>query len=169
MTNLQHRLWHNINETPTPRWVERWRTPERTRSLVIAYFSFLSLSLLTEIGIFFSFHFMWPLFIFMTAAMVAWTMLRNTIGAKDMAPRQALDDYENQVLDQWRSRALTLLNLLLAVGAAAALLIGLVLGDQIRTPIFATATAIFLIFTYLAVSTLPAVGFALTFNRPAED
>ncbi|AIT60504.1 hypothetical protein [Corynebacterium doosanense] len=169
MTNLQHRLWHTIDEAPTPRWAERWRTPERTRALVIAYFFFLALSLLMEIGIFLSFHFMWPLLVAMACAMGSWTMLRNTIGAKDMAPRHARDDYENQVLDQWRSRALTLLNALLIVGAVASILIGTIMGEQIRTAIFATATGIYLLFTYLAVSTLPAVGFALTFNRPTED
>ncbi|GAB3938892.1 hypothetical protein [Corynebacterium tapiri] len=169
MTNLQHRLWHSIDNTPTPTWVDRWRTPGRTRALVITYFTFLAVSFLCEVGMFFSLHFLWPLLAAMLVAMIAWTLLRNTIGAKDMAPRHALDEYENEVLDAWRSRALTLLNTLLVVGAAASIILGLVAADGIRTQIFATAVGIYMLFTYLAVSTLPAVGFALTFNQPAED
>lgn len=96
-------------------------------------------------------------------------MLRSTIRMRDTAPREELDDYEQAILDLWRGRALGVLSTLLVVGGVATIVLGLVFADHISTPMLAVFTGLYMIFSYLAITTLPAVGYALTFNQPTED
>lgn len=169
MPTLESRIYHWNRRQPEPAFVQKWRTPGRTRGLVISYFSLLAVALVAEVV---SLFWMPALALFVIAlmgAMVSWTILRNTINMKDAAPREELDGYEQSVLDRWRSTALRLLSILLFVGALGSIFIGVTFDDAISTASFSCVIGLYMIFSYLAVTTLPAIGYALTFNRPAED
>lgn len=169
MPALQERFWHWQTEQAEPDFVDRWRTPERTRALIITYFTALSLGLGLEIAALWSLHLIWPAIAGLFISMMAWTMLRNTIYMKDIAPRSELDDYEQHVLDLWRGRALGITRVLLFAGATAMIVVGVSFNALIPTSVFAVVAGLFLLFIYLAVTTLPAVGFALSFNRLIEE
>lgn len=168
MPTLQSKLWHWTDAQPEPGFVEKWRTPARTRALIVTYFTALFAGIGLEIGALWNVHLLWPAVAGLLVAMTAWTMLRNTIRSKDSAPREMLDDYENQVLDLWRSRALSIISVMLFTGGAAFILIAVGFADTLEVGPFGAVAGLYLIFTYLAVTTLPAVGYALTFNRPVD-
>ena len=46
----------------------------------------------------------------MVLSCIPWTILRVSIDSKDRKPLSSLDEYEAQVLDQWRRKALQLSN-----------------------------------------------------------
>lgn len=169
MPTLESRIYHWNQRQPEPAFVQKWRTPGRTRGLVISYFTLLAIALVAEVVSLFWLPALALFVIPLIGAMVAWTILRNTINMKDVAPREELDDYEQSVLDRWRATALRVLSILLVVGAMGSIFIGVTFDDTISTAIFSTVVGLYMIFSYLAVTTLPAIGFALTFNRPAED
>lgn len=169
MSNLQSRIWHWTNDQPEPAFVDKWRTPGRTKFLVATYFTALALALVLELAALWWIHFIWFFFIALLVAITSWTLLRSTINSKDGAPREVLDDYEQAVLDTWRARALNALSALLIVGAFAMIILGVVFDDEIPTAAFGAVSGMYMIFSYLAVTTLPAIGFALTFNQPTED
>lgn len=167
--SIEERFWKWQDQQPEPEFVERWRTPGRTKALIVTYFSTMTLALLLEIAALFWLHLIWPAMILLLVSMVAWTLLRNTIGMRDAAPREELDSYEQDVLDLWRNRALRVLGALLFVGALATIFLGVTFRDVIATGVLAVVTGLFMIFCYLNCTTLPAVGYALTFNRDPED
>lgn len=169
MTNPEARIWRWTEKQPEPAFVDKWRTPGRTRFLVATYFTFLTLALILELAALWWFPLMWFFFGALLIAVVAWTVLRSTIRMRDAAPREELDDYEQAILDLWRGRALGVLSTLLVVGGVATIVLGLVFADHISTPMLAVFTGLYMIFSYLAITTLPAVGYALTFNQPTED
>ena len=124
----------------------------------------------------------WALFamsIAIVLSCIPWTILRITIDSKDSKPLSILDEYEAQILDEWRRRAFKLSTFLLFVGGFATLLMGngfLVENDgflgggttgTIGTK-YLLGAGYYLLFSYFISATLPAVGYALTFNQNTE-
>ena len=109
----------------------------------------------------------------MVLSCVPWTILRITIDSKDSKPLSFLDEYEAQVLDEWRRRAFKLSTFLLFVGGFATLLVGnWFLGGGITGTIgtkYLLGAGYFLLFSFFISTTLPAVGYALTFNQNSEN
>lgn len=106
----------------------------------------------------------------MLGAMIAFTLLRISIGTRDRAPALVLDDYEQEVLTLWRGRAATAMSVaLIAGGIALAMLFPLLATESTpATPVAVTA-GLYMIFVHLAAGTLPTVGYAATFNRNPEE
>lgn len=108
----------------------------------------------------------------MVLSCIPWTILRVSIDSKDRKPLSSLDEYEAQVLDQWRRRAFKLSTSLLFVGGFATLLVGnWFLGGGITGTIgtkYLLGAGYFLLFSFFISTTLPAVGYALTFNQNTE-
>jgi hypothetical protein len=104
---------------------------------------------------------------------IPWTILRISIDSKDSKPLASLDEYEAQILDQWRRRAFKLSTSLLFIGGFATLLTGnWFLGGGITGTIatkYLLGAGYYLLFSYFISATLPAVGYALTFNQNSEN
>lgn len=118
----------------------------------------------------------WALFamsIAIVLSCVPWTILRITIDSKDSKPLSILDEYEAQILDEWRRRAFKLSTSLLFIGGFATLLAGnWFLGGGITGTIatkYLLGAGYYLLFSYFISATLPAVGYALTFNQNSEN
>ena len=109
----------------------------------------------------------------MVLSCIPWTILRVSIDSKDRKPLSSLDEYEAQVLDQWRRKAFQLSNAFLFAGGLVTLLVGnWFLGGGITGIIgtkYLLGAGYFLLFSYFISATLPAVGYALTFNQNSED
>ncbi|EET77699.1 hypothetical protein CORTU0001_1938 [Corynebacterium tuberculostearicum SK141] len=113
----------------------------------------------------------------MVLSCIPCTILRVSIDSKDRKPLSSLDEYEARVLDQWRRKAFQLSTALLFAGGLVPLLVGnWFLGGGIGggiTGIIGTkyllGAGYFLLFSYFISATLPAVGYALTFNHTSED
>lgn len=168
MTSLHTRFWEWQDAQPEPAFVNNWRTPSRTRTLIITYFTGLILGIGLEVAALWKLHLIWPAIAGLVVSMTAWTLLRWTIHSKDTAPRTALDDYEQQVLDLWRARALTIVGTMLFLGAFCTIVLGVIFSDTFGLAPFAAVVGLYMIFIYLAVTTLPAVGYALSFNQPVD-
>ena len=104
---------------------------------------------------------------------IPWTILRISIDSKDSKPLASLDEYEAQILDQWPRRAFKLSTSLLFIGGLATLLTGnWFLGGGITGTIatkYLLGAGYYLLFSYFISATLPAVGYALTFNQNSEN
>ena len=104
---------------------------------------------------------------------VPWTILRISIDSKDTKPLASLDEYEAQVLDHWRQKAFKLSTSLLIGGSAAAFIsnFGFLGADifELNSTKFLLGVGYYLLFSYFISATLPAVGYALTFNQNSED
>lgn len=50
MTNPEARIWRWTEKQPEPAFVDKWRTPGRTRFLVATYFTSLTLALILELA-----------------------------------------------------------------------------------------------------------------------
>ena len=118
----------------------------------------------------------WALFamsIAIVLSCIPWTILRISIDSKDTKSLASLDEYEAQTLDQWRRRAFKLSTSLLFVGGVATLLAGnWFLGGGITGTIatkYLLGAGYYLLFSYFISATLPAVGYALTFNQNSEN
>ncbi|MDT9407790.1 hypothetical protein [Corynebacterium rouxii] len=156
------------NGNPYP----RWRNPRSTHLLVTGYFVSLVLALIFELLMFIWIHFIWVFIACMFIAMTCWTILRSTIDLKDMAPEDRLDDYEKAVINKWRQRSLSTALSLLFIGGLAAIIAStsLIAPDSPLSPnLLAIFAGLYMIYTYLFASSLPAVGYALTFNRNPEE
>ena len=99
--------------------------------------------------------------------------LRISIDSKDTKPLASLDEYEAQVLDHWRQKAFKLSTSLLMAGSAAAFVsnFGFLGVDifELNSTKFLLGVGYYLLFSYFISATLPAVGYALTFNQNSED
>lgn len=150
----------------------RWRNPRSTRLLITGYFTSLTLALIFELLMFAWIHFIWLFIACMFIAMTCWTVLRSTIDLKDMAPEDRLDDYEKAVINQWRQRSLSTALSLLFIGGLAAIIASasFIATDSPLSPnLLAIFAGLYMIYTYIFASSLPAVGYALTFNRNPEE
>lgn len=166
MNNLQERYYnyarsHGLNH-------ENLRNPEATRALIAGYFLGLAVALLSQLAMAWSINFVWLFVVAILGAIICWTLLRATIDAKDAAPPHLLDSYEAEVLARWRTHAFTIFTAALMVGGVLLASLSFLLAD-ISGHIVGLLAGLFMVYLYLAVSTLPAIGYALTFNQPTED
>ncbi|RSZ61485.1 hypothetical protein EAH68_13085 [Corynebacterium hylobatis] len=106
-------------------------------------------------------HFLWFHFAALFASLVAWTVLRSSIDAKDTAPEQVLADR--------RRRSLRIFENLLILGGAAVIVLGFMFRKDIDVATMSVFAGIYMIMLYLSVGTLPVVGYALNFNREDAD
>ncbi|MCZ9295919.1 hypothetical protein [Corynebacterium yonathiae] len=165
------------NEAPVSTTIraERFRRPGPTRGLIASMYGCVAVSaIFLLIALALSSY--WALFamsIAIVLSCVPWTILRISIDSKDTKPLTSLDEYEAQTLDQWRRRAFKLSTSLLFVGGFATLLTGnWFLGGGITGTIatkYLLGAGYFLLFSYFISATLPAVGYALTFNQNSEN
>lgn len=170
MTDRQERKrrqWEFI--VGNSRTFERWRRPGPTRALIACYFSGLALAIVCLVATFVWFHFLWFYLVAFLGAMAAWTILRSTIDVKDTAPVEVIDDYEAEVLDLWRRRSFNLFGALLLIGGVGVIIVGAFFGRHIEVATMSTFAGMYMLMLYLTVGTLPAVGYALTFNHPEPD
>lgn len=166
-TEKQLQRWkHRADNTPR---LENLRSPRPTRLLITTYFTGLALAVLCLSGSFLWRHFLWFHLMALFTSMVAWTLLRATIDTKDSAPEQLLDSYEKEVLADWRRRSLRLFENLLIVGGTAVIFLGVMFSEHIDVATMSMFAGMYMIMLYLSVGTLPAVGYALTFNRSDAD
>ncbi|MCS5480483.1 hypothetical protein NYP18_12555 [Corynebacterium sp. YIM 101645] len=163
----QLRRWQYLADN-APRF-EELRRPRPTRALIAAYFTGLALAMVSLAGSFLWTHFMWFHFAALFTSMVAWTVLRSAIDAKDTAPEQVLDSYEQEVLADWRRRSLRIFEILLILGGAAVILLGALFREHIDVATMSMFAGMYMIMLYLSVGTLPVVGYALAFNRDDAD
>lgn len=169
MPVFSEKTYSFINSQPEPAYVARLRHPRATRVLIIGYFAALAIALLSEFAALRSLYLFIPFLIFMIIAMTCWSLLRQTIQAKDLAPRDQLDDYEASILAGWRRRAMTASSAVMVVTGVALITIAVTFSESPRLPGLCAVIGMFLIYAYLFISTLPAVGFALSFNRPIDE
>lgn len=95
-------------------------------------------------------------------SMICWSKLRGANKHADTTPEEELDEYERNVLDTWRKRALKAYSLLTGVGGFAFLLTGSLRDTPDSTALM--AAGYFMLFTFLVVYPLPMIGYAITFN-----
>jgi len=154
---------------------ERFRSPGPTRGLIASMYGCVAVSAIFLI-IALAFSAYWALFatsITIALSCIPWTILRISIDSKDTKPLATLDEYEAQVLDHWRQKAFKLSTTLLFVGGLAAFASNFrfLNGDtfEINSTKFLLGVGYYLLFSYFISGTLPAVGYALTFNQNSED
>ncbi|MEO5308914.1 hypothetical protein QKD99_03895 [Corynebacterium sp. c3Ub_189] len=154
---------------------KRFRRPGPTRGLIVSMYGCVAVSaIFLIIALSFSAH--WALIamsITIALSCIPWTILRISIDSKDTKPLATLDEYEAKVLDHWRQKAFTLSTALLFTGGLVTLLVGnWFLGGGITGTIgtkYLLGAGYYLLFSYFISATLPAVGYALTFNQNSED
>lgn len=154
---------------------ERFRNPRSTRMLLAIYLGSMAVAF-AAMPLFLVFSrfggpdgFFWPYVISVLISCTAWSILRCTIDIKDAAPDAALDEYEAEVLARWRRigfQALQWTTLVAGFGMA-------IIGGWFPA-VFPFDTALIIIGIALTLvvtvcSTLPAVGYALTFNASADS
>ena len=165
------------NEAPVSTTIraERFRRPGPTRGLIASMYGCVAVSAIFLI-IALALSSYWALFamsIAIVLSCVPWTILRISIDSKDTKPLTSLDEYEAQVLDHWRQKAFKLSTSLLIGGSAAAFIsnFGFLGADifELNSTKFLLGVGYYLLFSYFISATLPAVGYALTFNQNSED
>lgn len=150
-----------------------WRTPGRTRALVAAYFLGIAASasswILNLLQVFGLGTYLAVYIGGIMVSMVAFSMLRCTIDAKDLAPPDQLDDYEREVMARWHDRSHRTFEGALFIGGMGFILVSTFFYEYFHPAALGVSAGLYMIFTYLAVGTLPAVGFAATFNTDPHD
>lgn len=166
------RRWEKRQEQ-SGTWLSSWRNRTTTLRLVFSLWGLGALAfVLAVIGLWWR-----PAFIACLIAVllicVPWTLLRITINSKDDAPATVLDEYENSVVSFWNRITLRLLS---AWSFAFFLILSLTNSFSLYAAADIPSTwwngilgEIFLIVSLL-ITTLPAVGYALTFHtHPSTD
>ena len=103
----------------------------------------------------------------MLVAMVAWTIIRGANDSKDRLPEAELDEYERDIFATWRNRAFRIISALIPAGGMGFCVYAFFAGDTVDVTVL-IAAGLYMIFTYLFVSTLPMIGYAITFNRKED-
>lgn len=164
---MEERYWRYVTSRgPT---FHRLRNPRPTRALIAIYFVMMAVAIVCQLAMFRWPHAVWPFLVCLVIALGAWTALRSSIDVRDAAPRTELDDFEAEVLAVWRKRALTALVALLFFGAVTLFIVSAFFSGQLSTGTVGMVAGLFMLYSSGAVSTLPAVGYALTFNRNADE
>lgn len=164
---LQERYWRYVTANgPT---FPRLRNPRATKALITTYAVMMAAAIVFQLAMFRWPHAVWLFLVCLVIALVAWTVLRSTIGVRDAAPRDRLDDYESEVLAVWRQRALNVLLVLLFIGALTIFTVSTFFSGALSPATVGTVAGLFMLYSSSIVSTLPAVGYALTFNRDADE
>lgn len=148
-------------------WYSRFANPRHTRALITGWAASVAATILgvalTYLG---GDTWLIPGGLGALGVMVFWTLLRGSIRMRDSAPRELLDDYEAEVLDRWIRRGYrALAAVIYAVGMA--LILSATLLDTVSWEAL-VALGMLLIITMLTVTSLPAIGYALTFNADPE-
>ncbi|WP_448854175.1 hypothetical protein [Corynebacterium frankenforstense] len=168
--------WRRRAERP-PHF-ERFRNPRATRMLIAAYLGGMAVALAAMPVTLAVRHdygrdnvdstFLVVYLVGMLVSCIAWTVLRCTIDIKDSAPDAALDEYEVEVLSRWRRIGFQALQwITLVVAFAIAMIVGWIPDDfPFDTTLLIAGVTMLLVVT--VCSTLPAVGYALTFNTSAD-
>lgn len=164
---LQERYWRYVtSDGPT---FPRLRNPRATKALITTYAVMMAAAIVFQLAMFRWPHAVWLFLVCLVIALAAWTVLRSTIDVRDTAPRSELDDFEAEVLAVWRKRALNVLLALLFLGAVTFVIVPAVSSGRLDPAAVGTAAGVFMLYSAGVVSTLPAVGYALTFNRNADE
>ncbi|MCT1685231.1 hypothetical protein M3A74_10550 [Corynebacterium appendicis] len=160
-----------MTSTPPFPGAERVRNQKATRVLVAAYFTGLTVavllfiaSLATGMG---SIVFVVCYTASMLVSMVSWTIIRGANDRKDRVPEAELDEYERNVFTTWRNRAFRIISALNFLGGFSFCAYAYFAGDTVDVTVL-IAAGLYMIFTYLFVSTLPMIGYAITFNRKED-
>lgn len=153
----------------------RLARPRTTTALIATYAGSLAVAALSWLVITFAGGPSTPVLAIYLACMIlsalSFTCIRISIGSRDTAPAVALDDYENEVLQRWRSRAFLAMSWALSLGGFAFAFLGPAFLDPASdSPAHVAINAgLYMIFVHLATTTLPTVGYAAAFNRNLED
>lgn len=142
----------------------RWRRPGPTRGLIACYFSAVGLLPVALVATLFWSPAIWLYLAATVMMMVSWTLLRGAIDLKDSAPEEVLDEYERSVLATWRRRSQRLFSALLLAAGFAVMIIGTVFHERLTVIGLTVVCALTMFMIGLIAGSLPAVGYALTFN-----
>ncbi|MEJ4100765.1 hypothetical protein V5S96_10425 [Corynebacterium mastitidis] len=108
---------------------------------------------------------------FLLLTCIPWTLLRLTIDAKDDAPESVLYEYEQQVIASWNRLALRLLGYWVSFCAILLVFSG-TLDFPAHLGVSPTGWNVvfgeIVLISSLSLTSLPAVGYALTFNTDKE-
>lgn len=144
-----------------------WRSQSRRRVLVsvyviIAALTALGVSLIPSSNIYLS------LIPGLGALAILWTIIRITIDSEDQAPPEALDEFQFERLESYRSFAFRLYGFFSSAIAFFLITLGSVIPDLAVNPraIYMVAGYLLLLIT-LTVGGYPAL--ALAWNKPDED
>lgn len=149
---------------------EKFRNPRSTRMLLAVYLGGMAVAF-AAMPLFLIFPGVGFLALYMASALlgcVAWSALRCTIDIKDAAPDAALDEYEAEVLARWRRTGFQALQWITLVVAFAIMFIGGWVPQILPADKVLLIAGLALLFVVTICSTLPAIGYALTFNA-SED
>ncbi|MFV8381758.1 hypothetical protein [Corynebacterium hindlerae] len=145
-----------------------WRSQARRRMLVNAFVLIAALTTLGVLLIPASNLYLLTLIAGLGALAVLWTMIRTTIDCEDQAPPEALDEYQFERLEGYRSFAFRLYGFFGAALAFFLIALGAVLPDLAISP-----RSVYLVAGYLLLLTTLTVGgypaLALAWNKPDED
>lgn len=160
-----------MTSTPPIPGADRVRNPKATRALIATYFAGLSVAVILFIVLLTMGLHRTVFLVSYTAAIlisvVAWTYIRGANGRKDRVPEAELDEYERHVFATWRNRAFRIISMLNLIGGLAFSVFALFSRDSVD-PTALVAAGLYMLFTYLFVSTLPMIGYAITFNRKED-
>lgn len=159
--------WERVIDDSGP--ARRWRTPGRTRTLILCYFSAVGLLPATLAATLFWSPAIWFYLAAAVAIIVSWTVLRSAIDVKDAVPAALLDEYEQSVLARWRHRSHRLFMGLSLTGGVGVMAIGVVFHEDLTVTLMAVISALTMFMIGLLAGSLPAVGYALTFHRDADE
>lgn len=161
--------WERRNAI-TPR-LTSWATPTRTKLLItlMPILMLIGLTLIfialfqSNVAALYLGSISWAL------SMVPWTMLRATIRSKDTAPLAVLDELEQSVLDRGRRLALGVALWLLSIGGFGAIIATLFIENLPDSVTLCIIAGEYMLISAMIVSMLPAIVFALAFNKPVEE
>lgn len=145
-----------------------WRSQARRRLLVSSYMIIAGLTTLGVLLIPGSNLYLLPLIAGLGALAMLWTIIRITIDSEDQAPPEALDEYQFERLESYRSFAFRLYGFFSSGIAFFLITLGSVIPDLAVNPraIYMVAGYLLLLIT-LTVGGYPAL--ALAWNKPDED
>ncbi|MBF4554060.1 hypothetical protein [Corynebacterium suicordis] len=159
------------NQEKTEKMIPNWRTPQRQQLLINIFIGSLGLGFFTAFAFLFYVPALFLWLPFTVIMCVSWTMLRITIGSRDTAPLDVLDEYESAVLDHWRRRAYVGVSWSLLAMGGLLVFIGVSLGlGETSSEFLGKNTSSWMYFLglislllYITFSSLPAIGYARNF------
>lgn len=164
------RRWHR-RQSHYGDMLRSWRHRTPTLRLIAAFYGCQAVALISAVIA------LWwtPAFLgclaFLLLTCIPWTLLRLTIDTKDDAPESVLDEYERQVIASWNRITLRLLGYWASFCAGLLAFSG-ALDFPAHLGVSPTRWNVVLgeivLIGSLSLTSLPAVGYALTFNTDKE-
>lgn len=159
------------NQSRSTNMLRSWRRRAPTLRLIAALYGCQAVALISGvIALWWTPAFL-VLLAFLLLTCVPWTLLRLTIDVKDDAPESVLDEYEQQVIASWNRLALHLLGYWVSF-CAILLVVSGVLDFPAHLGVSHTGWNVvfgeIVLISSLSLTSLPAVGYALTFNTDKE-